>query len=45
MDVNNFLTYLDKELNYSEKTIISYQQDLNSFREFLTKNNLEYKYT
>ena len=43
MDVNNFLTYLDKELNYSEKTIISYQQDLNSFREFLTKNNLEYK--
>lgn len=42
MDVSKFLTYLDKELNYSEKTIISYQQDLTSYFDFLTKNKINY---
>ena len=42
MDVSKFLTYLDKELNYSEKTIISYKQDLASYFDFLTKNKINY---
>ena len=42
MDVSKFLDYLDKELNYSEKTIISYQQDLTSYFDFLTKNKINY---
>ncbi len=42
MDVDKFLTYLAKELNYSEKTIISYQQDLASYFDFLTKNKINY---
>lgn len=41
-EVVNFLTYLNKELNFSSNTINSYRQDLAAFFCFLKKNKIDY---
>ena len=43
-DLNNFLEYLSKELNYSENTEISYREDITNFLNYLGKNNIDYKF-
>lgn len=43
-DLNNFLEYLSKELNYSENTEISYREDIINFLNYLGKNNIDYKF-
>ena len=43
-DLNNFLEYLSKELNYSENTEISYREDITNFLIYLGKNNIDYKF-
>lgn len=42
-DLGNFLEYLNKELNYSENTEISYREDITNFLNYLEKNQLNYK--
>lgn len=42
-DLGNFLEYLNKELNYSENTEISYKEDITNFLNYLEKNQLNYK--
>lgn len=39
-DINLFLVYLKREKNYSDKTIDSYENDLNNFLFFLKENNI-----
>lgn len=41
-EINKFLLYLEKELNYSDKTISSYRTDLVSFFNYLKNKNLNY---
>lgn len=41
-ELNNFLVYLKKELNYSNNTVQSYTLDINKFFEYLENNNLIY---
>ena len=43
IELENFLIYLDKELNYSDKTIISYKKDILDYIEYIDKNNIDYK--
>ena len=43
LEVDNFLKYLDAELNFSEATIKSYKLDLADFFSFLKKSNIDYK--
>lgn len=38
--IEEFLEYLKYERNFSEYTILNYQKDLESFAEYLNKNNL-----
>lgn len=38
-----FVNYLDRELNFSENTIISYKRDLEKFAQYLKKQQLNYK--
>lgn len=40
--LNDFLDYLNYELNYSENTAKSYEEDLNSFFLYVDKNNINY---
>lgn len=40
--VDKFLIYLKKELNYSDLTIRSYELDLTSFFKYIKKNNINY---
>ncbi len=40
--IAKFLLYLTKELNYTTKTVESYEQDLQNYFGYLTKNNLDY---
>ena len=42
-DINDFLKYLNNEKRYSEKTIISYEEDLKIYSNFLDDNNIGYK--
>lgn len=42
-DLGNFLEYLNKELNYSENTEISYKEDITNFLNYLEKKQLNYK--
>ena len=42
-DLGNFLEYLNKELNYSKNTEISYREDITNFLNYLEKNQLNYK--
>lgn len=42
-DLGNFLEYLNKELNYSENTEISYREDITNFLNYLEKKQLNYK--
>lgn len=42
-DLDNFLNYLSKELNYSEHTEISYRMDITNFLNYLEKNKIDYK--
>lgn len=39
---NKFLQFLEKELNYSEQTIINYNFDLEEYEKYLTKNKINY---
>ena len=39
----SYKEYLKKELNYSDNTINSYMIDLNFYKEFLKKNNINFK--
>ncbi len=41
-EIDKFLTLLTKELNYSPKTIKSYQTDLMSFFNYVKKRNINY---
>lgn len=38
-----FIKYLDRELNFSENTIISYKRDLEKFAQYLKRKQLNYK--
>ena len=40
--LNDFLDYLNYELNYSENTIKSYEEDLNSYFNYVSENNINY---
>ena len=40
--ITKFLEYLEKELNYSEMTIIDYKSDLTIYKEYLELNKLNY---
>ena len=42
VEVDKFLNYLKKELNYSENTINSYKLDLDNFFLFVKKNKINY---
>ncbi len=42
-DLGNFLEYLNKELNYSKNTEISYREDITNFLNYLEKKQLNYK--
>lgn len=42
-DISEFLIYLEKERNYSENTINSYQSDLIIYRDYLTSKKINYK--
>ncbi|MEG0909577.1 MAG: tyrosine recombinase [Bacilli bacterium] len=41
-EVDKYYIYLKKELNYSDKTIISYSSDLNAYKKYLNKYNINY---
>lgn len=41
-NVNNYLNYLQKELNFSDNTIIGYKRDLYNFITYVNKNNIDY---
>lgn len=41
-ELASFLTYLDKELNYSDKTIISYELDLTQFFSYCQKIKINF---
>ena len=41
-DLDNFFKYLSAELNSSEKTIISYQEELKKYQTFLEKSKIDY---
>ncbi len=41
-EINDFLEYLEIELNYSENTIKSYQNELVKYMEYITNNHLNY---
>ena len=38
-EVGKFIEYLSKELNYSDNTVISYEEDINNYLEYLKKHN------
>ena len=38
--INSFLEYLQAEKNYSKHTITAYKNDLFSFKEFISSNNV-----
>ena len=40
--LNDFLDYLNYELNYSDNTIKSYEEDLKAFNNYIDDNNLSY---
>ena len=42
-ELDKFLEYLKLDLNYSEKTIVSYEQDILSFSEYLSKNGENFR--
>ena len=42
-EVGKFIEYLSKELNYSDNTVISYEEDINNYLEYLKKQNINYK--
>lgn len=39
---DKFFLYLEKELNYTPKTIVSYRQDLNNYFGYVEKNKINY---
>ena len=41
-ELDSFLTYLDKELNYSDKTIRSYELDLTQFFSYCQKIKINF---
>lgn len=41
--INNYIEYIDKELNYSNETILSYKNDLTEYYEYLKNNKINYK--
>lgn len=41
-DIENFLSYLKSELNYSENTIYSYEIEIVKFKEYLNDRKLDY---
>ena len=41
--VADYLSFLKKNLNFSDNTIISYQSDLDDFFSYLEKNKINYK--
>lgn len=41
--INNYITYIDKELNYSEETINNYKKDLNEYNDYISTNKINYK--
>lgn len=41
-EVDNFLHYLKKELNYSDYTIKNYQLDLTDFFKYVSKSNIDF---
>ena len=43
--LNDFLSYLNSQKRYSQNTISSYKRDLNSFFNYLKKENMVYLYT
>lgn len=42
-EVGKFIECLSKELNYSDNTVISYEEDINNYLEYLKKQNINYK--
>ncbi len=42
-DINDFLKYLSNEKRYSDKTIVSYEEDLKIYESFLDKYKIDYK--
>lgn len=40
--INSFIEYLDKELNYSNDTLVSYKTDLDNYKEYLKNNNINF---
>lgn len=42
-EVGKFIEYLSKELNCSDNTVISYEEDINNYLEYLKKQNINYK--
>ena len=40
--IEKFLEYLERELNYSEMTIVDYKSDLNIYKDYLEVNKLNY---
>ncbi|MCD8528681.1 MAG: site-specific integrase [Chitinophagales bacterium] len=43
MSVNSFINYLKYEKRYSDKTILSYQTDIEQFQVFLKDNDLAFR--
>ena len=43
VEVDKFIEYLNRELNFSQATLKSYKLDLADFFSFLKKNNIDYK--
>ncbi len=41
--INNYIEYIDKELNYSNETILSYKNDLTEYYKYLNNNKINYK--
>ena len=40
--IKKFLEYIEKELNYTEMTVIDYQEDLELFAKYINANKLNY---
>lgn len=46
MQLKNFITYLEAELNYSSHTVLAYQKDVEQFLDFLgTKQDVDFNFS
>ena len=43
--LDRFIKYLEKEKHYPETTVTSYNRDLLSYIDFISKNKIDYKKT